>query len=182
MGNACEGRNKLMVSPQEEFLAFIQPYKGIITSAVRRGCGAADPWLHPDVEQEVYLALWQRWQEGPRLDYPISYLYKVALRTALAMVRTNPSQNLEMHTAVRHSQAAQGTATQELSSAERTCLLTELLDQLPLEQARAMRAYLAGFTAVEVARLYGWSPSVARHRIYRGLQSLRTSVVQEEFA
>jgi RNA polymerase sigma factor (sigma-70 family) len=167
---------------QEEFLAFIQPYKGIIVSAIRRGCGAAYPWLHPDVEQEVYLALWQRWQDGPRLDYPISYLYKVALRTALAMLRTNTSQNLEMHTVVRHPHAAQGTAIEELSSAERTCLLTELLDQLPLEQARAVRAYLAGFTAVEVARLYGWSPSVARHRIYRGLQSLRTSMVQEESA
>ena len=97
------------------------------------------------------------------------------------MLRTNTSQNLEMHTAKRRPHVAQGTAIEELSSAERTCLLTALLDQLPLEQARAVRAYLAGFTAMEVARLYGWSPSVARHRIYRGLQSLRTAVVQEEF-
>jgi DNA-directed RNA polymerase specialized sigma24 family protein len=90
------------------------------------------------------------------------------------MLRINPSQNLEMHTA--------GIVIEELTPAERTYLLTELLDQLPLEQARAVRAYLAGFTATEVARLYGWSPSVARHRIYRGLQSLRTSVVQEKSA
>jgi DNA-directed RNA polymerase specialized sigma24 family protein len=89
---------------------------------------------------------------------------------------------LKMHTVERHSPAVQGTTIEALSLAERTCLLTALLDQLPLEQARAVRAYLAGFTAMEVARLYGWSPSVARHRIYRGLQSLRTSVVQEESA
>jgi RNA polymerase sigma factor (sigma-70 family) len=171
-----------MRSPQEEFLAFIQPYKGIITSAIRRGCGTAYPWLHPDVEQEVYLALWQRWQDDLRLDYPMSYLYKVALRTALAMLRTNTPQNLETHTAARRPYATQGTAIEELSLTERTCLLTALLDQLPLEQARAVRAYLAGFTATEVARLYGWSPSVARHRIYRGLQSLRTSAVQEKTA
>ena len=41
-----------MRSPQEEFLAFIQPYKGIITSAIRRGCGATYPYLRADVEQE----------------------------------------------------------------------------------------------------------------------------------
>jgi DNA-directed RNA polymerase specialized sigma24 family protein len=171
-----------MRSPQEEFLAFIQPYKGIITSAIRRGCGAAYLSLHPDVEQEVYLALWQRWQDGPRLDYPVSYLYKVALRTALAMACTNTPQNVEMHTAARCPHEGQGTSIEALSLAERTYLLAKLLDQLPLEQARAVRAYLAGFTATEVAHLYGWSPSVARHRIYRGLQSLRTSVVQEESA
>ena len=171
-----------MHSPQEEFLAFIQPYKRIITNAIRRGCGAAYPYLRSDVEQEVYLALWQRWQDSPRLDYPVSYLYKVTLRTALAMLRTNTSQNLEMHTAETRPHVAQGTSTEELSLAERTYLLTELFDQLPLEQARAVRAYLAGFTAMEVARLYGWSPSVARHRIYRGLQSLRISVMQEESA
>ena len=171
-----------MHSPQEEFLAFIQPYKGIITSAIRRGCGAAYPYLRSDVEQEVHLALWQRWQDSPRLDYPVSYLYKVALRTALTMSRTNTPQNVEMHTPERRPHAAQGTSTEELSSAERTYLLTELLDQLPLEQARAVRAYLAGFTLREVAHLYGWSLSVARHRIYRGLQSLRTSAVQEESA
>ena len=171
-----------MPSPQEEFLAFIQPYKGIITSAIRRGCGATYPSLHPDVEQEVYLALWHRWQDDPRFDYPVSYLYKVALRTALTMSRTNTPQNVEMHIPERRPHEAQGTSIEDLSLAERTYLLTELLNQLPLEQARAVRAYLAGFTAIEVARLYGWSPSVARHRIYRGLQSLRTSVMQEESA
>jgi DNA-directed RNA polymerase specialized sigma24 family protein len=169
-----------MRSPQEEFLAFIQPYKGLIASAIRRGCGAEYPCLCLDVEQEVHLVLWQRWQDGLRLDYPVSYLYKVALRTALAVLRTNATPALEMPTAETRPHAAQGTLIEELSPAERTCLLTALLDQLPLEQARAVRAYLAGFTATEVAHLYGWSPSVARHRIYRGLRSLRTAAVQKE--
>ena len=171
-----------MSSPQEEFCAFIQQYKGIIVSAIRRGCGAAYPHLRSDVEQEVCLVLWQRWQDGFCLDYPVSYLYKVALRMALAALHTHTASDLEMHMGERRPHAMQGTAIEALSSAERTCLLTALLDQLPYEQARAVRAYLAGFTAKEVAQLYGWSPSVARHRIYRGLQSLRTAVVQEESA
>ena len=109
-----------MRSPQEDFLAFIQPYKGLITSAIRRGCGTVYPDLYADVEQEVYLALWRRWRDSPRLDYPVSYLYKVALRTALTMLRTNVSQNVEMHIAESRPHAAQGTSIEELSSVERT--------------------------------------------------------------
>ncbi len=92
---------------------FMQPYKGIIISAIRRGCGAAYPDLRSDVEQEVYLALWQRWQYGTHLDYPISYIYKVALRTALAMLRTNTTPDLAMPTVERGSHAAQGTGIAE---------------------------------------------------------------------
>jgi hypothetical protein len=33
--------------------------------------------------------------------------------------------------------------------------------------------HLSGFNHVEVAALHGWTESVARHRIYRGLRSLR---------
>jgi RNA polymerase sigma factor (sigma-70 family) len=171
-----------MHSPQEAFLAFLQPYKAIIVSAIRRGCGAAYPYLRSDVEQEVYLVLWKQWQGGMHLDYPVSYLYKVAMRTTLAMVRTSPVSDRELPTAERGLSAVQGTVTEERSLVERTYMLTALLDRLPVEQARAVRAYLAGCTAKEVAHLYGWNPSVARHRIYRGLQSLRTAVVQEESA
>jgi DNA-directed RNA polymerase specialized sigma24 family protein len=58
-------------------------------------------------------------------------------------------------------------------------VLTELLSQLPPEQERALRAYLAGFSHTETAALYGWSDAVARHRVYRGIQSLKALVMQE---
>ena len=56
---------------QEEFLALTRQYRGVIVSAIRRVCGAASPTMLPDVEQEVYLALWQRWNDGHRIDYPV---------------------------------------------------------------------------------------------------------------
>jgi DNA-directed RNA polymerase specialized sigma24 family protein len=74
---------------------------------------------------------------------------------------------------------ARGFAIEELSSSERACLLAELLDQLPPEQARAVRAYLAGFSHTETATLYGWSAAVARHRIYRGIHALKALMMQE---
>jgi RNA polymerase sigma factor (sigma-70 family) len=164
---------------QEEFLAFTRQYRGVIVSAIRRVCGAASPTVLPDVEQEVYLALWQRWNDGQRIDYPVSYLYKVAVRTARAIMRTYSAPDIEVSITQTCPPAAQSLASEALSSIERACLLAQLLDQLPLEQARAVRAYLAGFSHTETATLYGWSAAVARHRIYRGIQALKTLMMQE---
>jgi RNA polymerase sigma factor (sigma-70 family) len=168
-----------MESPQEEFLAFTRQYRGVVISAIRRVCGAASPTVLPDVEQEVYLALWQRWNEGTRIDYPVSYLYTVALRTALAVMRIYSAPGSEEATTEPALPMAQRLVSEDLSSAERACILTELLAQLPPEQARAVRAYLAGFSHTETATLYGWSVAVARHRIYRGIQALKALMMQE---
>jgi RNA polymerase sigma factor (sigma-70 family) len=167
-----------MDSSDEAFLAFTQAYRGIIVSAIRRVCGAASSSLLLDMEQDVYLALWQRWNAGKRIDYPVSYLYKVALRTALAVIRTNTSLVMEAPTTKQCPHTAGDTPPGTLSAAERACLLTELLDHLPIEQARAVRAYLAGFSHTETATLYGWSAAVARHRIYRGMHALKTLGMQ----
>jgi RNA polymerase sigma factor (sigma-70 family) len=168
-----------MESPQEEFLALTRQYRGVIVSAIRRVCGAASPTVLPDVEQEVYLALWQRWNDGNRIDYPVSYLYKVAVRTARAVMRTDRAPESEEAATQMPLPPAQSLGAEDLSSAERACVLTELLAQLPPEQARALRAYLAGFSHTETAALYGWSDAVARHRVYRGIQALKALMMQE---
>jgi RNA polymerase sigma factor (sigma-70 family) len=167
-----------MGSPHEEFVVLTQQYRGIIISAIRRACGAASHSLLHDVEQEVYLALWQRWQDGPSIDYPVSYLYKVALRTALAVMRRHTPPDMQGNAHLKDAHSRQGTATEKLSAVEQACLLTELLDQLSTEQARALRAYLAGFSPTEIATLYDWSVAVARHRIYRGVHALKHLVMQ----
>jgi DNA-directed RNA polymerase specialized sigma24 family protein len=164
---------------QEAFLAFTQAYRGIIVSAIRRVCGAASDRLLPDVEQDVYLTLWQCWTEGTRIDYPVSYLYTVALRTALKIMRADDAADMEVSSTQTYLPTAPDLRIGDLSLAERACVLTELLDQLPPEQARAVRAYLAGFSHTETATLYGWSAAVARHRIYRGVHALKTLMMQE---
>src|SRR5262249_47483612 len=133
----------------------------------------------PDVEQEVYLALWQRWNARTCIDYPVSYLYTVALRTALAVMRTYSAPGNEETPTPPSLPRAQGLAGEDLSPIERAYVLTELLDQLPPEQARAVRAYLAGFSHTETATLYGWSVAVARHRMYRGIAALKARMMRE---
>jgi RNA polymerase sigma-70 factor, ECF subfamily len=167
-------REAIPAGPQG-FEALLRQYSRLMASAARRVCGRRHRELVDDVEQEVRLALWRRLQGGRAIDHPASYLYKVALTTALALIRRQgETEPVDERTPEMPSEAATGTVG--LLAAERSRLLQQVLAQLPAEQERALRAHLAGFNHHEVAALYGWSPSVARHRIYRGLDTLRARI------
>jgi len=155
------------------FEALLRQYSRLMASAVRRVCGRRHRALVDDVEQEVRLALWQRLQKGRGIEHPASYLYKVALTTALALVRRQGATDPLDEPGAAEPASEPMVGTDGLLPAERSRLLKQVLASLPAEQERALKAYLAGFNHHEVAALYGWSPSVARHRIYRGLDTLR---------
>lgn len=153
-----------------DFERLIRTHARVMAAAIRRVCGRRHGALIPDVQQEVYLALWKRLHSGKEIEHPVSYLYKVALTTALAMVRKlDPEQGnapLDPETPARPDESP-------LHPLERARLIEEVLAALEPDEARALRAYLAGFNHEEVARLFGWSESVARHRIYRSMEKLR---------
>lgn len=155
-----------------EFERLVSEHARLMASAIRRVCGRRFQALVPDVEQEVRLALWKRLETGKSIEHPRSYVYKVALRTALAVVRRHQPEEAMEDERLMHEVDTREDAAAPLNRAERRLLIDQALDRLPDEQARALRAYLAGFNHVEVARLYAWTPSVARHRIYRGLETL----------
>jgi RNA polymerase sigma factor (sigma-70 family) len=149
----------------QQFEALVRRHAKLVGAVVRRVCRRSHASLAPDAEQEVYLALWKRLGSGKEIEHPISYLYKMALTTALAVVRRHRREE-----PLDQLPATRAPVRGALEPAERRRLLAEILGTLPPEEARA---YLAGFNHAEVARLYGWSESVARHRIYRTLERLR---------
>jgi RNA polymerase sigma-70 factor (ECF subfamily) len=156
---------------QDQFASLVDQHARVIASAIRRVCSRRHRALIPDIEQEVRAALWKRLRSGKEIVHPVSYLYKVALTTALAAVRRFPEpSNGPVPDAVGEPDAR---PFLDLLPAEQTRLLAEALDLLSSDERRAVRAHLAGFNHEEVARLYGWTPSAARHRIYRGLERLR---------
>jgi RNA polymerase sigma factor (sigma-70 family) len=161
----------------QQFEALVRRHAKLVGAVVRRVCGRSHASLAPDAEQEVYLALWKRLGSGKEIEHPISYLYKMALTTALAVVRRHRRQE-----PLDQLPASPAPVRGALEPAERRRLLAEILGALPPEEARALKAYLAGFNHAEVARLYGWSESVARHRIYRTLERLREAESRTEGA
>jgi len=151
----------------------VEKHARVMASAVRRVCGKHHGFLIPDVEQEVRLALWKRLQSGKEIEHPISYLYKVALTTALAVVQKlgiagGAAEPGEPVPAEPRADVQRG-----LLPVERALLIAQSLETLPLDQSRALRGYLAGMNHKEVAALFGWSESVARHNIYGGMEALR---------
>jgi len=174
MNGTIVERGGRLASDTEQFEGLVRRYARLVASAARRVCGRRHAALVPDVEQEVYLALWKRLGSGNEIRHPTSYLYKMALTTALAVVRRFGRED-----SLEESPAADPPATERdalgLEPVERRRLLDQVLAGLEADEARALRAYLAGFNHHEVAALYGWSASVARHRIYRTLERLRAA-------
>jgi RNA polymerase sigma factor (sigma-70 family) len=161
-------------NPQEEFASLVDRYARVISSAIRRVCSRRHSALIPDIEQDVRAALWKRLQGGKEIEHPVSYLYKVALTTALAAVRRFPAS---ADSPPRENPGgSESPAFLGLLPAEQSRLLAEGLSGLPPDEGRAVRAHLAGFNHEDVASLFGWTPATARHRIYRGLDRLRAAL------
>ena len=168
-----------MSSARERFEELVGEHSRVMAAAIRRVCGRRHQVLTPDVEQEVHLALWKRLQTGKEITYPVSYLYKMALTTALAAIR-----KIEREVQLFPDEAGEApkpvpSGADELHPVERKRLLQQTLARLEADQARALRAYLAGYNHREVAALYGWSESVARHKIYRGIDRLKARMRKE---
>lgn len=163
----------------QRFEELTREYAALMASAIRRVCGRRHGALIPDVQQEVHLALWKRLEGGNEIRHPASYLYKVALTTALAMVRKLDPQAASLDEAMEQGPRPRPQGDAQLEPAELSLLIRQALETLELGQARALRAWLAGFNHVEVAELFGWTESVARHRIYRGLERLRMTLGEQ---
>src|SRR5262249_18379891 len=64
-----------------------------ISVAIGQVCGRRNRGLVPDIEQEVRLIVWKRLSTGGPIRNARSYLYKIALTTALAMVSRVAAQD-----------------------------------------------------------------------------------------
>ena len=167
------------VTAHKTFDELIERYSGVFGAAVQRVCLGTNRQLIPDVEQEIRLALWKRLQAGEAIRNPAAYLYKMALTTAALVVRRQRLGISLSEFELATIEASDAPPAFGLEPAEVTRLVFELLGGLPFEQRVAVAAYAAGFNHEEVARIYDWTPTTARHRIYRGLKALRR---QEGFA
>lgn len=166
------------MTADDELKELVDRYSGLISAAIRRVCAKRYDQLVPDVRQEVYLALWRQLDAGKNLERPASYVYKVALTTALATIRRLKREREII------AEAATIETRPDMSDADRNFARAQLLElalqRLDERQQRAVRAYLAGFNHTEVAGLLRISASAARHAIYRGIERLRDAMAQLE--
>lgn len=163
----------------KEFDALVERYGALMASAIRKVCARRHRALIPDVEQEVRLALWKHLKAGNEIRHPSSYLYKMALTTALNLVRRSGAERETPLDESTPPASPEGRPVADLLPPEKARLMEEALARLDPDQERALRAYLIGFNHREIARLHGWTDSVARHRIYRGLDTLKRTLAED---
>lgn len=162
-----------MSSDTAEFERLLDTYARLMASAIRRVCGRRNRAMIPDVEQEVRLILWKQHRRGKKIEHPASYLYKAALTTALTVLERRTPREVHVEAGQIEALARAGGREGGLAPVERARLIEQLLGRLPEEQARALRAWLAGFDHREIADLLDLTESVARHRVYRGIEALK---------
>ncbi len=110
---------------------------------------------------------------GTTSGIPAPICIRWPFATSLAVIRRYQPQCEDLHAEPPELPRAQAPALGRLLPAERARLVEELVQKLEPDAARAIRGYLTGLNHEELAGLYGWSHSVARHLVYRSLEQLR---------
>jgi RNA polymerase sigma factor (sigma-70 family) len=147
----------------------------LISAVVRRVAGRAGDLVAEDAEQKVIVSLWRQIEHEQTIEYPSSYIYRMAVRETVRMMRRESSRAQEP---LQDAAAAtlkeprpdpyEGLARRELGQR-----IEESLAALAPERQRAVRAHLAGFAVQEIIDMYGWPYQKARNLIARGMADLR---------
>ncbi len=155
--------------------ALVRDYARLVRHAVRSVARRHTQTVLADVEQTVFLAIWQQVRREQTIDHPASYLYQAAVRETVRALRKAPVVEAGTERAVEW---VDGPRTPEdlTLAAERREHVRAAVAALPAERARAVRAHLRGFTVQEVMELYGWDYHKARNLIARGMADLRTGL------
>jgi len=159
-------------SVDHEFETLMRTHAHNISYALRQVLRSRHANLIPDAEQEIYLAIWKQLEKGNKIDHPSSYIYRVALRVGLNL-KKKAAEEIEM--SAETLEAIQDHTPSE-PGFHRVDLLKKALAGLPRDSEKAIRAYLMGYDFREVATLFSWTDSVARHRIYRGIKKLKSLI------
>ncbi len=153
----------------------VRRYGRLVRAAVERTGGRGLAGRGEDVEQRVYLALWQQLRREQTIAHPSSYLYKAAVRETIRLLReeaSRPTLPLEADDGVM-AESADRTAARDLEEA-----LQHALAELQPERRRAVRAHLQGFTVEELMTMTGWPYHKARNLIARGVADLRAGLTK----
>jgi len=145
-----------------------------------------------DVEQEVRLKLWKVIANRTEIDHVPTYVYRVAYSVAVDQIRrvevrpedqfyddsTNEDGTPATGELERVPDAGVGAPDRLAAGREAATRVGEAVEELSERRRQAVKLYLLGLNHVEISEALGWSESVARNHLYRGLSDLRDALVQ----
>jgi RNA polymerase sigma factor (sigma-70 family) len=163
--------------PRESRLVeLVRQYSKLIRHAVRSVVGRHGIADTEDIEQTVYLNLWQQVRREQTIDHPASYVYKAAVRETVRTLRRLGPVHLDAAALEPTMASPDPGPERDAARAEVRRLLGEALAELPEDRARAVRAHLQGLSVAEIMTMYGWKYQTARNLIARGMSDVRVAL------
>ena len=149
---------------EHPFIELIERHAAAIERVCRSFCSVRED--REDLRQEVLLNLWRGWKTYRPDHRPITWIYRVAMNTAISwrrhrqhQVQTVPLDAFDL---------PDDPVMRELSVHLKT-----LIAMLPQADQRLINLYLDGFSAEEIGRLTGLSQTNVTTRIGRIKEKLR---------
>ncbi len=149
---------------EHPFIELIERHGAAIGRVCRSFCSIPEDC--EDLRQEILLNLWRGWKRYRPDHKAITWIYRVALNTAISWRRHRKSQ-------VETMPLEGFDLPEETALKERSEHLRDLISLLLAGEQRLINLYLDGFTTEEIGRLMGISQTNVTTRIGRIKEKLR---------
>lgn len=149
---------------EHPFIELIEKHDAAIGRVCRSFCSL--PEDREDLRQEILLHLWQGWKVYRPEHKPITWLYRVAMNTAISWRRQRVRQ-------VETLSLDGFDLPEDSLLREQEAHLKALIAKLPTSDRRLINLYLDGFTTGEIGRMLGISQTNVTTRIGRIKEKLR---------
>ena len=164
---------------QEEFAAQVDAHRGIVYQLAAAYCPAGEE--RDDVVQEICLQLWRaypRYDRGRRFS---TWMYRVALNTAISFARAARTRLRQGTIALDDSPAASRVAVPTASDVEERAAATHRVLQSLDELDRALvLLYLEDRSYREIAEVLGLSETNVGTKLARLKQQMRRDLARDE--
>jgi len=174
----------------ERFERLMDRYAALLRSIVAQHCPRDLGIEAIDIEQEARVRLWRALTREKELTDPASYIYRVAVTTAIDAVRRVVARREDqLRTEVSKDEERTKVVNLPADPAHGPDAVTarrELMDRIAAtvrslaeNRRRAVELHLQGLSLAEIAELLGWTEPKARNLVYRGLDELRDALRRE---
>ncbi len=149
---------------EHPFIELIEKHEAAINRVCRTFCRTTEDC--EDLRQEILMHLWIGWKDYRPDHKPITWIYRVAMNTAISWRRHQQRQVAALP--LDGFDLPEDAALRELSAHLKT-----LISMLPASDQRLINFYLDGFSTDEIGRMMGMSQTNVTTRIARIKEKLR---------
>jgi len=174
----------------ERFERLMGRYSALLRSVVAQHCPRGVGVEASDIEQEARVRLWRVLEREKELTDPASYIYRIAVTSAIDAVRrvvarredqfstdtSDDDQAKDVLTIPADPSHAPDAVT---ARRELMARIAAAVQSLPENRRRAVELHLQGLSLPEIGELLGWSEAKTRNLVYRGLDDLRDTLRRE---